>query len=280
MSLHCLRDALMPEVNGALAKALFDDAKTRHSVFSKYATPAAVLVALSDVFGAPWTERERLTRALLAEMQTQRHPFWTALLLSAYYPMLLRLRGRIHGHALDSADLDQLVVATFIEVAWAFPLEQRKNRTCMYLRQMTARRVFQVARRESAPGAMTSLQSIENVDPAKLPTWPSPRSRRRTKTEAAPVDDSEAIAMLASRASSIPQDQIDMLVATVVRGEPLRLHVDRTFTQNDPVERDRAYQRVKRQRTRTLVRLRPAFTDLRGNELGEPEILLTGSQPE
>ena len=150
----------------------------------------------------------------------------------------------------------------------------------MHLRQTTQRQVFQVVRRESAIHAVTSLQSIEDVDPAKLQPWPSPRSRHGTKTEAAPVDDREAIAMLASRASSIAQDQIDILVATVVRGESLRLHVDRAFVQHNRIERDRIYQRVKRQRTRTLVRLRPAFADLRGGELGEPEIFLTRSQPE
>jgi hypothetical protein len=269
----------MPEVNGALAKALFDDAKTRHSVLSKYATPAAVLAALSNLSGAPWAERERLTRALLAEMQTQRHPFWTALLLAAYYPMLLRLRGRIRGRAIDLADTDQLLILTFIEVTRDFPLDQRKNRTCMYLRQMTQRRVFQAVRQESAIHAITSYQSVEDVDLARLLARPSSRLRHRTKTEAAPVDDSEAISLLASRASLLARDQINILVATVVHGEPLRLHVERAFAQHDSADRDRAYQRLKRQRARALIRLRPAFADLRGSELGEPEVFLMGGQP-
>jgi hypothetical protein len=280
MSLHCMRDGLMSNVNGAPAKVLFAAAKTRHSAFSKCDSPAAVLAAMSDVPKASWVERERLTRALLAETQTQPHSFWTALLLAAYYPMLLRLRGRIRGRIFDSVELDQLVVATFIEVARAFPLDQRKNRTCMYLRQMTERRVFQVVRLESAMREMTSFQLVENVDLTKLPPWPSPRLRHGTKTDPAPVDDSEAVALLASRASSVSQEQIALLVATMVRGEPLRLYVARAFAQYDPVERDRLYQRLKRQRARTLIRLRPAFADLRGGELGEPEVFLTGSQPE
>jgi hypothetical protein len=279
MKLRFLRDALMPELNGDAGKALFDDAKTRHSVLSKYQSPPAVLAAMGDVHGAPWPEREALTRTLLAEAQTRPCQFWSALLLAAYYPMLLRLRGRIRGCAIDSADIDQMVVVTFLDVARNFPLEQRKNRCCMHLRQMTQRQVFQVVRRGSAIQALTSLQSVENVDPAKLPPWPSPRSRHRAKPDSSPVDDSEAIALLASQASSVSKDQTKLLVATVVRGESLRLHVERGYPQHDSAERDRIYQRLKRQRTRTLVRLRPLFADLRSSELGEPEVFLAGSQP-
>jgi hypothetical protein len=93
------------------------------------------------------------------------------------------------------------------------------------------------------------------------------------------VDASAAVALLASRASFVAKDQIDLLVATVVRGEPLRLHVDRLFAELEQDDRDRAYQRLKRQRARTLVRLRPSFGGLRDEELGEPDSFLIGGQP-
>jgi hypothetical protein len=192
--------------------------------------------------------------------------------------MLVRLRGRIRGWALDSADLDQLVISTFIEVAHDFPLERRQDRTSMYLRQITQRRVFRIVRKESALAAIMSFQSVANVDPANLPAWPSPQSRHDMKAEPEDVDDSEAVALLANRASSVAQDHINLVVATVVHGEPLRRHVARTFPQQDPVELDRTYQRLKRQRTRTFERLRPLFADLHSPDLTEPEAPLVRSE--
>jgi hypothetical protein len=191
--------------------------------------------------------------------------------------MLVRLRGRIRGSALDTADLDQLVISTFLEVVREFPLDRRQDRTCLHLRQMTQRRVFRVVRRESALAEMMSLQSVVNVDPANLPLWPSPRSSHDTKTEPEDVDDSEAVALLTSRASSVAQDHVALVLATVVRGEPLRLHVERRFPQQDPAELDRTYQRLKRQRTRTFTRLRPLFADLQAADGGAPERNLSGS---
>jgi hypothetical protein len=113
--------------------------------------------------------------------------------------MLVRLRGRIRGRVLDSEDLDQLVLLTFIDAVRMFPLDRRQDRGCLRLRQSTQRRLSQVVRRESAIRAMTSPHSVEEIDPEKLPPWPSPssRSRRSSDTEPVRVDDSKAVALLA-----------------------------------------------------------------------------------
>jgi DNA-directed RNA polymerase specialized sigma24 family protein len=269
MGLRHLKEAINSLARSTSTKALFQNAKARHPALAGHETAEAVLAALADESEAGWTEREALTRALLAEAQARRDPFWAALLVSAYYPMLVRLCGRLRGRGFDAEDLNQLVVSTFLDVVKSFPLDRRQDRTCMRLRQMTHRRVFRALRRERALRVPIPLQSVEDIDPAKLPPWPAPPSRRRGKGETQSTDGSEVVALLTSRASSVSQDKIDLVVATVVRGELLRLHVDRKFAHCDPVERGRIYQRLKRQRSRTFARLRPLFADLRCTDSSE-----------
>jgi hypothetical protein len=65
------------------------------------------------------------------------------------------------------------------------------------------------------------------------------------------------LALLLERAADegIPQSSLEVVAATVLRRELLRSYVDRVAP-DDELERERMYQRLKRQRTRVLRRLR------------------------
>jgi hypothetical protein len=165
MSIRHLREAINSLARSATTKALFQNAKARHPALAGHETAEAVLAALADESEAGWAEREALTRALLAEAQARRDPFWAALLVSAYYPMLVRLCSRLRGRGFDVEDVNQLVVSTFLDVVRSFPLDRRQDRTSMHLSQMTRRKVFRALRRERAFRVTMPLQSVEDVDP-------------------------------------------------------------------------------------------------------------------
>lgn len=264
MGLQYVRRALKTELRAETSMKLFDEAKKRHPALAGHETPLSVLAVLGDESERRWAEREALTRTLVTEEQARPHPLWGALLLAAYYPMLSRLRHRIYGHDLDPEDFDQLVVSTFLEVVRAFPLTERRDRTSMHLRQMTQRRVFRHIREEHAARVLIAPEEIDELGPIAPDSWPGcPTPRRRRKGQPEPVDDRDVVTLLTTRAACLGQDQIDLVVTTIVRGERLRLYVERTYPDRDPDERGRIYQRLKRQRSRTLARLRDLLADLR-----------------
>lgn len=265
MGLQYVRRALKTELRAETSMKLFDETKKRYPVLAEHETPLSVLAVLGDESERRWAEREALTRTLVTEEQERPHPLWAALLLAAYYPMLSRLRHRIYGDDLDPEDFDQLVVSTFLEVVRAFPLDQRRDRTCMHLRQMTQRRVFRHIREEHAARVLIAPDDISEMPPFAPEAWPGvPKpKRRRHKAGAEPVDDREAVELLTSRAACLGQDQLDLVITTIVRGERLRVYVNRTYSDRGADERDRIYQRLKRQRSRTLTRLRGLLADLR-----------------
>lgn len=265
MGLKYVRRALKTELRAETSMRLFDETKNRYAALAEHETPLSVLAVLGDESTRRWAEREALTRALVTEEQERPHPLWAALLLTAYYPMLSRLRHRIYGNDLDPEDFDQLVVSTFLEVVHAFPLADKRDRTAMHLRQMTQRRVFRHIREEHAARVLIAPDDVSDMPPFSPDAWPgSPKPRRRRhKVRPEPMDCRDAIELLTTRAAHLGQDQIDLVVTTMVRGERLRVYVERTFPDREPDERDRIYQRLKRQRSRTLARLRDLLADLR-----------------
>jgi hypothetical protein len=265
MGLKYVRRALKTELRAETSMRLFDETKKRYAALAEHETPLSVLAVLGDESTRRWAEREAVTRALVTEEQERPHPLWAALLLAAYYPMLSRLRHRIYGNDLDPEDFDQLVVSTFLEVVRAFPLADKRDRTAMHLRQITQRRVFRHIREEHASRVLIAPDDVSDMPPFSPDAWPgSPKPRRRRhKVRPEPMDCRDAIELLTTRAAHLGQDQIDLVVTTMVRGERLRVYVERTFPDREPDERDRIYQRLKRQRSRTLARLRDLLADLR-----------------
>ena len=70
---------------------------------------------------------------------------WASLLLGAFKPMLVRLRGRLVSDTVPGDELDQLVVTAFLAALTEVPL---MDRLPMRLRQRTERQVFAFLRKE------------------------------------------------------------------------------------------------------------------------------------
>ena len=77
-------------------------------------------------------------------------------------------------------------------------------------------------------------------------------------------DDLEVmVALLFKHAGgAVPRRKLDVVVATLVRGERLRTYVDRRHPRASDTERRRTYERLKRERTRTIGVLRGLLADL------------------
>ncbi|CAM4493753.1 hypothetical protein COEX109129_33220 [Corallococcus exiguus] len=238
--------------------AVFAAARTRRPAFARHATLDSVLSAMADAREETYPEREALTRALVAEMQASSSPAWTAGLAAAYAPMLRRLRRRLLGSAVPREDLDQLVLATFLSVARAFPLSRWGDWTAVRLRQQTAREVFRHLRKERAEQHETYTQAqlaewlpdTRHATPVESPRRPSVR-RSFVKRDAVLVHLARA---------TLPHSDVEVLMATVVRREKLRAYASR-LVEGDTTEVERVYQRLKRQRTRLMQRLRTQAVD-------------------
>ena len=233
----------------------FDEAKARHQCLARHTTVHSVLTVMSDETPSGWSEREALTRALIAEYQTTSLPFWASVLLVAYYPMLSRLRRRIWG-ILDRDDLDQLVLSSFLQVVTAFSLAAVTDRVALRLRQRTERRVFRSVRCEQWElGCRDELDKPLSVKMAALPFEKEPLG---------PGDPEDAVVMLIDLGRQYkPAQHLDVVTATILEKERLRSYADRLNRGREPPER--VYQRLKRQRTRVVARLHKLFVTKRRN---------------
>ncbi|SDE60564.1 hypothetical protein [Myxococcus virescens] len=239
-------------------QAVFAAARTRRPAFARHATLESVLAAMADAREETYPEREALTRALVAEMQDSPSTAWTAALASAYAPMLRHLRRRLHSNGVPKEDLDQLVLATFLSVARNFPLPRWQDWTAVRLRQQTAREVFRYLRKERA-------EQHDRYTPQQLAAWlPDARpatpveSPRRPNVRRSFVRRDAVLVHLAR--ATLPRSDVEVLMATVVRREKLRAYVSR-LVEGDAAEAERTYQRLKRQRTRLMQRLRTQDVD-------------------
>lgn len=173
--------AVRRQVLTAPAGVTFESARSRHAVLARQATVQALLDLMRDESPGRWSEREAVTRALVAEQQRNACGLWASLLLCAYYPMLSRLRHRIYGHAFDDDDLDQLVISGFLQVVADLDLDEVPDRTAMRLRQRTERRVFKTLRREQDESRSRAELDEETAASDDDPPEPKGLTREDTK---------------------------------------------------------------------------------------------------
>jgi len=125
------------------------------------------------------------------------------------------------------------------------------DRLPMRLRQRTERQVFAFLRKEREqrhPGI--DVEELEDLDPDAL-------APRHARTDEELYD----LALLIQRAvqEGLSTSGLDVVEATVLRRELLRAYVER-LEPDDDVARERLYQRLKRQRSRAMQRLKSLLT--------------------
>ncbi len=249
--LKALIEQLRAQVLSA-SSAAFEAGRSRHPVLAVYQDFSAVLVALSDERESSYPAREALTNALLEMHRTTRSPLWSSALAVAFFPMLSRLRHRIVGDAVPRDELDQLVLASFWEALAELPVHGRgSDRLPMRLRQRTQRLVFRSLRRERD-------QQHDSLDDAR---HEDVERAKATRLEQSLCEDRVDLARLLERAAmeGVPCASLEVLTATALSSEPLRNYVALVGPADDG-ERARLYERLKRQRSRVMQRLRTLAT--------------------
>jgi len=256
MGLKKMKRVLVIELGTESNMNLFQKTKRRYKALADHETAMSVLALLSNESPRHWEEKDNLVRALIEESQTHPHSYWGTLLTIAFYPMLSRLRGRITGNALTRDDFDQLVLTSFLEVVEIFPLDNKSDRTCMYLRQMTQRRVFRRLRLEqAAQEAVRSadlrelerreIELAEEVDIERLGgehhlRWP--KTKPSKPWPPSEKEQSQLVAFLVDKVGDdIDGDHLALIIATQIHGQKLSDFVRSSYPDLSFGDRKKAY---------------------------------------
>lgn len=231
----------------AVPQRVFEAGRSRQPALEAHPNAASVLLSLADDAEATYPTRDALARALVEEHRANGHALWASLLLVAFFPMLSRLRNRLFSDTVSGDELDQLVITSFLAAMTELPLAERVDRVAMRLRQRTQRQVFRFLRKEREQPRQ-SLDVEELSEPYIEEFAP-----RRSSSDERLFD----LTLLLQRAvdEGISPSGLDIVEATVIRRELLRAYVER-LGPDDDIERERMYQRLKRQRSRALKRLK------------------------
>lgn len=261
--------SLKAEVLSSRHVPIFDAARGRHEVLAAHHTITSVLGVLGDERRDGYADRDALTRALIAEHQRSPSSFWSAALLLAYYPMLSRLRHRIYGDAIPAGDLDQIVVTMFLSVVTEFPLDKKRDRTAMRLRQRTERRVFRLVREDQRRQEVMRLADPVELEWLDDPQWPEqPGDDHRGPRNA--KDAAAAVSLLVEHAADVLDGEaFDLMTATTICGRKIPAYLRSVAPDLEGDERTRIYQRIKRRHSRALAKVRPALAHLRCPQHGD-----------
>lgn len=261
INLRQMKEVLKKDLQTPRSRNVFDATKTDLPALANHHTPLSVLAVLGDESARRYPEKEALTRTLVAEYQGGRESLWSSLLLVAYYPVLWRLRSGIRSEAFCACDLDALVTEKFLEVVAEFPLSKIKDRTCMHLRQQTRRMVFRTVKEAEQEHRLIECMDDDDVLNMEPAAWPEPPRMGEPLSD---PDDLEVLVTLLFKhaGGAVPRRKLDVVVATLVRGERLRTYVERRHPRASDTERRRTYERLKRERTRTIGVLRGLLADL------------------
>lgn len=237
-------------------RSIYEQARLRVPALAAHASIATVLAVLAGTSDELYAERDELALALIREQQRAPSALWTSALLIAFTPMLLRLRGRISGNVVQRDDLDLLVVEVFLEVVQCYPVSRSAGRTALYLRQDSQRAVFRALNLEQARSDANTEFVVDAMDLCVLGDLVA----SEIAPEAEEEDRQEMRMLLRERAAfHVPVERLEILEATYVWRESLGELVARRHPELDARARHSVYERLKRERQRTVAKLRPLF---------------------
>jgi hypothetical protein len=164
--------------------------------------------------------------------------------------MLVRLREGVRLRGRDWADLDQQVLESFLRALGSVSLED-PSRVALDLYRATRRYFFQYLARERRCAFAGDLANVADIQDAPLSS--DPLGRPRDVPMETIVDR-----LLTFVGDKIPPSKLELVIETHFGRETLRAYVSkRRVPQEAPAEGfEILVERVKRERTRTLRRLR------------------------
>jgi hypothetical protein len=174
--------------------------------------------------------------------------------------MLQRLRLSIVAQAADREDMDHLIVEVFLEVAASLPLNGRR-RLPLRLRSRTRRAVFR--RLRTGKLAQRKLNDLAAEVAADEHRDVFDRRDYGPKVADDPEEQSLLAQLLVERVgASVEHRKLDLVIATLIMGKSLAQIIQQQHPDMPAADRARLYQRIKRQHSRTLARLRKLLLGL------------------
>ncbi len=221
--------------NASRHATVYAAARANYPALAPYATIPEVVLALADRSRLTADERDLILIAIVLEHQRTRHALWQSILLKAFAPMLVYLRKR-QGRG-DDADLDQLVLLSFLEAARSIRTESHIARC---LRLVTEAKVYEDRRK-----ARRHEGGEVFADEAH---YPSPfGASTHTKIAA-----NEILAIL--EAEGGPELR-DLMFATCALDETVADYVARVHARKPHADRAAITDRLRRKRANALQKL-------------------------
>jgi hypothetical protein len=246
---------LVRELGTLDACELFTEARNRQPAFQDHTTIWSVLACLEDRDRDDYYEEaEPLVRAVVAEYQRQSHRLWSAALLIAFWLALRRIE-REHAGDRDVDHLQGVVADAFLWTARNLDLDDRTDRTAMWLRNGTRDRVRTWARKERGHRRRHVQRAADEGD-ADEPSDPDEPGRGE-RTDSA-LDARRGV----ERVVAAYGEALVLALITEETGvECLRDQVRRLHAHLDEVEMEREYQRAKKAHQRARAAIRAMFDD-------------------
>jgi hypothetical protein len=209
----------------------FAEARARHRALGPYESAEALGAALRPGSALGTWERDRVIAAIVAENQLAADPVWQSLLLVAFEPMLVWLRGKLGPR--DDEDADQEILLAFLEALRTVRADAYTTLGIRWATQVQLR-----GRREPEVERVDYDDEIHEGRP--FGCGPDVKLEIRELFDAIEAKSGPEIAMA--------------ILATEVAGETLREYVARAYAELGPREQDSTYERLRHGRDRALRR--------------------------
>ena len=261
MRLETIREKLARKAAAAETLRLFEKARERHPALRPFDDPIAAVAFLNDTDRRATSARSAVTRAMIEEVQSSGTSCWSTLLLHAYFPGLLRIRGSARrARGLTSDELDMLVLESFIEVAATLPLDRQGRLAVVNLVLGTRKTVFRQIRDE-ADRANTECPLPPGIEESIEGSVPSPEILLMQREAARALAPARIRAWVREQCKDEPEDDLLLVLGTYATGTPLITYVRQAWSDANSDELLRHYERCRRRRTRLLDRLRNKIRD-------------------
>jgi hypothetical protein len=170
--------------------------------------------------------------------------------------MLACLRARVRGDAVEGDDLDHLVLESFLKAIRRIDLDKTPARTVIALKQETQRAVFAFVRERQKENLQLSGLCAESLADDGFELF----AGRVQSFELGDDEREEIVDLLIDRvAGRVSSKRLRLVIEPHLAGVCFRAFVQREQADAPQTEIDRAYQRLKRCRSRVLASIRPLF---------------------